>query len=246
MCIEGILNVIYDGFFGGVRSVLHSIKFLGLIMESLKQESSLLPPEASSSCTASSTSTSTLLSSISSPRRKIGNPKKRTTGNLMDLISKSSAYKSDPPTIILPDFFYLGDSKTACWLPHFVNWNITHVINLSGCSNFWETKDKIDYEISNLEFDDEMTKDLDEFKEEVVGKDINNKKAKESNGRVYVHCYAGISRSTTVVIAYLMYSCRFSLKKALNLVREKHKIVRPNSGFIRQLEKFEKEISLKD
>ncbi|CAJ0756438.1 2890_t:CDS:2 [Entrophospora sp. SA101] len=215
-------------------------------MESLKQESSLLPPEASSSCTASSTSTSTLLSSISSPRRKIGNPKKRTTGNLMDLISKSSAYKSDPPTIILPDFFYLGDSKTACWLPHFVNWNITHVINLSGCSNFWETKDKIDYEISNLEFDDEMTKDLDEFKEEVVGKDINNKKAKESNGRVYVHCYAGISRSTTVVIAYLMYSCRFSLKKALNLVREKHKIVRPNSGFIRQLEKFEKEISLKD
>ncbi|CAJ0632025.1 8630_t:CDS:2, partial [Entrophospora sp. SA101] len=71
-------------------------------------------------------------------------------------------------------------------------------------------------------------------------------KAKESNGRVYVHCYAGISRSTTVVIAYLMYSCRFSLKKALNLVREKHKIVRPNSGFIRQLEKFEKEISLKD
>ncbi|CAJ0865040.1 13752_t:CDS:2 [Entrophospora sp. SA101] len=229
-----------------VRITNHSIKFLGLIMESLKQESSLLPPEASSSCTASSTSTSTLLSSISSPRRKIGNPKKRTTGNLMDLISKSSAYKSDPPTIILPDFFYLGDSKTACWLPHFVNWNITHVINLSGCSNFWETKDKIDYEISNLEFDDEMTKDLDEFKEEVVGKDINNKKAKESNGRVYVHCYAGISRSTTVVIAYLMYSCRFSLKKALNLVREKHKIVRPNSGFIRQLEKFEKEISLKD
>nr|CAG8447705.1 10539_t:CDS:2 [Entrophospora candida] len=241
----------------------------------------------------------------------------------MELISKSSAYKSDPPTIIIPDFFYLGDSKTACWLPHFVNWNITHVINLSGCSNFWETKDKIDYEISNLEFDDEMTNDLDEFKEEVVGKDINNKplffvnngdntsipkfaqnnqvgnnkvthdksspssspstkqiyqnfdppkylkidilddpksniskyfnqciefieKAKESNGRVYVHCYAGISRSTTVVIAYLMYSCRFSLKKALNLVREKHKIVRPNSGFIRQLEKFEKEISLKD
>jgi len=37
---------------------------------------------------------------------------------------------------------------------------------------------------------------------------------RESSGRVLVHCLAGISRSPTVVIAYVMYHLRLSIDDA--------------------------------
>ena len=50
--------------------------------------------------------------------------------------------------------------------------------------------------------------------------------------------YAGISRSATIVIAYLMWKEKKSFKQVLNLVKDK-RVVRPNRGFFRQLQLFE-------
>ncbi|CAG8681109.1 13894_t:CDS:2, partial [Dentiscutata heterogama] len=60
---------------------------------------------------------------------------------------------------------------------------------------------------------------------------------------ILVHCEMGISRSPSVVIAYIMKSQKKSLKNALALVQEKRPIVLPNAGFYKQLKEFEKEIS---
>src|SRR6266496_804780 len=62
---------------------------------------------------------------------------------LLDFITTVGAKGSKAPTIIIPEFLYLGDAKTARWYPHLLSNKITHVINLSGCSNFWETEEKI-------------------------------------------------------------------------------------------------------
>ncbi|KAK7689540.1 hypothetical protein QCA50_007332 [Cerrena zonata] len=57
---------------------------------------------------------------------------------------------------------------------------------------------------------------------------------------VLVHCFAGISRSTTIVAAYLMYSQGLDVKESLKLIRQSRSFVEPNHAFMSQLEIFHK------
>lgn len=61
---------------------------------------------------------------------------------------------------------------------------------------------------------------------------------------VLVHCLAGISRSVTITVAYLMYKCSLNLNDAFNLVRERKSNIAPNFYFMEQLHNFEKELKL--
>jgi len=62
------------------------------------------------------------------------------------------------------------------------------------------------------------------------------KTALESGGAVYVHCFAGISRSPTIVAAYLITSMRISANNALEIIRKERPESDPNSGFRAALE----------
>ncbi|EJD01747.1 phosphatases II, partial [Fomitiporia mediterranea MF3/22] len=55
---------------------------------------------------------------------------------------------------------------------------------------------------------------------------------------VLVHCVMGISRSTTVVCAYLMATRQLSFPAALMFIRKRRPRVHPNYGFRRQLQIF--------
>jgi len=52
---------------------------------------------------------------------------------------------------------------------------------------------------------------------------------------IFVHCFAGISRSASVVIGYLMKEKKISYKKAFDFVKKKREIIKPNSNFVKQL-----------
>ncbi|XP_030576450.1 dual specificity protein phosphatase 16 [Archocentrus centrarchus] len=67
-------------------------------------------------------------------------------------------------------------------------------------------------------------------------------KAKASNSRVLVHCLAGISRSATIAIAYIMKRMDMSLDEAYRFVKEKRPTISPNFNFLGQLLDFEKKI----
>ena len=63
-----------------------------------------------------------------------------------------------------------------------------------------------------------------------------------SGGTVLLHWAAGISRSGSMMVAYVMVKEKMTFEDALKYVQERRKKVCPNEGFVQQLKKFEKEI----
>lgn len=63
--------------------------------------------------------------------------------------------------------------------------------------------------------------------------------ARKVDETIYVHCQAGVSRSSTVVIAYLMKRNSWAYKQAYDFLKDLRPCIEPNSGFVKQLLKFE-------
>ena len=70
---------------------------------------------------------------------------------------------------------------------------------------------------------------------------IDNAFDGSKENKVLVHCRVGRSRSSTIVISYLMKQ-GMMLEKAVKLVKSKRSIIEPNCGFMDQLEKYQEEL----
>ena len=62
---------------------------------------------------------------------------------------------------------------------------------------------------------------------------------RQKNVGVLVHCLAGISRSVTVTVAYLMFSMSLSLEDAYEFLRQVRPNIAPNFNFMGQLADFD-------
>lgn len=58
-------------------------------------------------------------------------------------------------------------------------------------------------------------------------------------GSVLVHCFQGVSRSATIVSAYLMHKEHMTSTQALQFLKERHFETDPNFGFVYQLNQYE-------
>lgn len=66
--------------------------------------------------------------------------------------------------------------------------------------------------------------------------------ARANESAVLVHCLAGVSRSVTVTLAYLMHARSLCLEDAFTLVRLRKPDISPNFHFLRQLHSFERQL----
>ncbi len=64
-------------------------------------------------------------------------------------------------------------------------------------------------------------------------------RALNENKKVIVHCAAGMSRSPSLVIAYLMIENRWCYEEAFDFVKRRRPIIEPNIGFVKQLKALE-------
>jgi protein-tyrosine phosphatase len=64
--------------------------------------------------------------------------------------------------------------------------------------------------------------------------------AVNQNKKIFVHCAAGMSRSTTIVIAYLILKNRWSYSEAYKFVKDKRSCTSPNAGFVKQLKELDR------
>ncbi|KAK4876147.1 hypothetical protein RN001_012569 [Aquatica leii] len=56
---------------------------------------------------------------------------------------------------------------------------------------------------------------------------------------ILIHCNAGVSRSSSIVIGFLMLTNKLSYTEAFSIVKSKRHCIRPNSGFEKQLRNLE-------
>ncbi len=88
-----------------------------------------------------------------------------------------------------------------------------------------------------------------EDKEDVLLKDrfdetirFMNMALENPSSRILVHCNLGISRSTTIILAYLMKTYYATLYEAFKFLRHRRPIICPNMGFLRQLIDYENDL----
>ncbi|XP_029289471.1 dual specificity protein phosphatase 8 isoform X2 [Cottoperca gobio] len=142
------------------------------------------------------------------------------------------------PTRILPHL-YLGSQKDVLNKDLMAQNGITYVLNASNTcpkpdfiseSNFMRIPVNDNYCEKLLPWLDKTNEFID--------------KAKVSNCRVIVHCLAGISRSATIAIAYIMKTMGLSSDDAYRFVKDRRPSISPNFNFLGQLLEFEKGLRL--
>jgi len=134
---------------------------------------------------------------------------------------------------ILPCLF-IGNQRDASNKERLVELGITHIINVTAQLPLNFEGEGFSYK--RLPATDSGSQNLKQYFAEAI-EFIDS--ARDSNGRVLVHCQAGVSRSPTIVLAYLMARSQSSLIEAFNLVKELRPIIAPNLNFMGQLLEFE-------
>jgi predicted protein tyrosine phosphatase len=96
-----------------------------------------------------------------------------------------------------------------------------------------EASDSFEHLHIRIEDDDDANvldqlEDAVEFIEEAI----------DDDGKVLVHCQAGVSRSSAVVVAFLCSSMGLGVDEALAVLKQSHPTAQPNEGFMQQLKLY--------
>lgn len=135
------------------------------------------------------------------------------------------------PACVLGGWLYLG-SQDAVGAELSELYGITHVLSVGveapPIASLWRT-----LFVPCLDLAETRLADVLALTDAFIGE------CRQMDGRILVHCNAGVSRSAAVVVGYFMRTERLSYADALALVRAQRPCCRPNDGFAKQLKEME-------
>jgi len=131
---------------------------------------------------------------------------------------------------------YLGDVYAAHNSQELKKRNITHIVT---CTVGVEPPYPESFKYMHLKILDCAAETIHDHFEDTTAF-ISD--AISGGGRVLVHCIRGVSRSATIVSAFLMHSEKLSAEEAVERVQLARPVARPNYGFMIQLQMYAKEI----
>lgn len=172
-------------------------------------------------------------------RKILKNVKKRKCNMCNQLINDYlfTAHYSSHPSQILPGI-YLGNYINANNLEEIRRLRINYILNCA--SDIKINNLPTDLKYCHLDMIDSPQLNIFQY----FGKAFAFiESARKNNCNILIHCKLGISRSTSILIAYMIKHYGYSVKKSLDLIKSKRKQVNPNNGFINQLYSFERYIA---
>ncbi|XP_026879630.2 uncharacterized protein si:dkey-175m17.7 [Electrophorus electricus] len=139
---------------------------------------------------------------------------------------------------ILP-FLFLGNERDAQDLDLLLRLNVSYVVNVTTHLPLYHVDTGL-VRYKRLPATDNSKQNLRQYFEEVFE---FIEEAHQSGRGVLVHCQAGVSRSATIVIAYLMKHTLMTMTDAYKYVRSRRPVVSPNLNFMGQLLEFERDLN---
>ncbi|XP_026170976.1 dual specificity phosphatase DUPD1-like [Mastacembelus armatus] len=139
---------------------------------------------------------------------------------------------------------YIGDAATAQDKSLLVNLGITHIVNAADGPQHIDTGPCF-YKGTNIMYHGVGASDCKDFDlspffsktAEVIHGALTQR------GKVLVHCARGISRSASLVLAFLMIKERLTIVEAVEAVH-RHRNILPNVGFLNQLCQLDSSLAL--
>ncbi|KAK7891058.1 hypothetical protein WMY93_023021 [Mugilogobius chulae] len=143
------------------------------------------------------------------------------------------------PVEILPHL-YLGCAKDATNMDVLEEHGIKYILNVTpNLPNLFESAGQFKYK--QIPISDHWSQNLSQFFPEAISF-IDEARGQKCG--VLVHCLAGISRSVTVTVAYLMQKLHLSMNDAYDIVKTKKSNISPNFNFMGQLLDFERTLGV--
>ncbi|XP_074654270.1 dual specificity protein phosphatase 10-like isoform X2 [Tubulanus polymorphus] len=153
----------------------------------------------------------------------------------------SSANEPDIETAkaspVLP-FLYLGNERDAANKNLLDDLKITYVLNVTSHIPGHFENQGITYK--RLPATDSGQQNLKQYFEEAFS---FIDEARDNGVNILIHCHAGVSRSATITIAYIMKHTLMSMIDTYRYVKNKRAIISPNFNFMGQLLEFEQALN---
>lgn len=152
----------------------------------------------------------------------------------------------------------LGSASAAMDPDQVHEYRITHVVNClhTSCERFSKKKHQVlpepqyprlvaayaEHKQTPVTYLEYLSLDLQDTPDQIIGDIfpittawIESKLNADPRNVVLVHCMAGVSRSTSVLMAYIMWKESLTAARAMREVQSLRVIANPNSGFRAQL-----------